>query len=127
MADYDAKIRISADTADVDRKLSKLEKQLAALNKKGGLTFDFNENTKLNKLVTGFENLQTRARAASKDVLNLGNNFKNFGRLAATSGLGAAYLQINQLGVAASNASSVFGPLNSLIKGFVVELCFSIW
>jgi tape measure domain-containing protein len=118
MADYDAKIRISADTADVDRKLSKLEKQLAALNKKGGLTFDFNENTKLNKLVTGFENLQTRARAASKDVLNLGNNFKNFGRLAATSGLGAAYLQINQLGVAASNASSVFGPLNSLIKGF---------
>jgi len=118
MADYDAKIRISADTADVDRKLSKLEKQLAALNKKGGLTFDFTENTKLNKLVTGFENLQTRARAASKDVLNLGNNFKNFGRLAATSGLGAAYLQINQLGVAASNASSVFGPLNSLIKGF---------
>ena len=118
MADYDAKIRISADTADVDRKLSKLEKQLAALNKKGGLTFDFNENTKLNKFVAGFENLQTRARAASQDVLNLGNNFKNFGRLAATSGLGAAYLQINQLGVAASNASSVFGPLNSLIKGF---------
>ena len=118
MADYDAKIRVSADTTDVDRKLSSLEKQLAQLNKKGGLTFDLKDSTKLNQIVTGFQNLQTRARAAGQDVLNLGNNFKNFGRLAATSGLGAAYLQINQLGVAASNAGSVFGPLNSLIKGF---------
>ena len=118
MADYDAKIRVSADTTDVDRKLSSLEKQLAQLNKKGGLTFDLKDSTKLNQIVTGFQNLQTRARAAGQDVLNLGNNFKNFGRLAATSGLGAAYLQINQLGIAASNAGSVFGPLNSLIKGF---------
>ena len=118
MADYDAKIRVSADTTDVDRKLSSLEKQLAQLNKKGGLTFDLKDSTKLNQIVTGFQNLQTRARAAGQDVLNLGNNFKNFGRLAATSGLGAAYLQINQLGVAASNAGSVFGPLNSLIKNF---------
>ena len=119
MADYNQNIKVTADTKQAEKELSKLDQALKGLSK---FTLDIGKGAATTGVKLAQRNLQDYGRTLGAIDRQLGGFGKRLGDIAKAFDFGGKTVVgiagINALGSAMSGLPRIFGPAASALRGF---------